>query len=101
MPNIGYNQIVSGEISGSTSAKQLPDIDCELVNIKAQRANSGNVYIGASTVTVIDGTEDTTSGFELDAGEETGWIAIPNLNLLYLIGNNAGDDLTYLALTHA
>ncbi len=101
MPGIGYNAIVTGEVSGSATAKQLPDIDCELVNIKAVLGNAGNVYVGVSGVTVVDGTTDTTSGWELNAAEETGWLSIPNLNLLYIICDNAGDDITYMVLRKA
>ena len=93
-----YNKGASGERAGSASAVQLPDVPCQMVWIKAVNSNAGNVYIGFSGVTVVDGTTDTTSGFELDAGEVIGPLPIHNLNQLYLIGDNAGDDVTYLIL---
>ena len=89
--------VATGEKSGSTSAAQLPDITAKCVNIKAVRGNSGNVYIGFAGVTVVDGTTDVTSGWELDAAEETGWIPVGNLNELYIICDNAGDDLVYMS----
>ncbi len=104
MAKIGHNVIKtyptpkSGEVAGSASAKQLPDIDCRMVKFKATNSNAGDVYIGASGVTVPNGTQDTTSGLELQPGDDSGWILIDNLNKLYLIGDNAGDDLTYLVL---
>ena len=76
--------------------KELVAIDGS--KFKAVNSNAGDVYIGASTVTVVDGTTDTTSGYELAAGEETGWLPVNNLNLFYRICDNAGDDLTYLVL---
>jgi hypothetical protein len=96
---MAYRTIVSGEVAGATSAKQLPDIDVApgIAIIKAQRANAGNVYLGVSTVTIVDGTQDLTSGLELDAGEEV-TLAIGNLNQLYIICDNAGDDLSYLVM---
>lgn len=95
---MAYRVIATGEIAGSATASQLPDVDCDLVNLKAAVSNAGNVYLGGSGVTVPDGTTDVTTGFELDAGQETGWIPLANLNLLYRICDNAGDDLTYIAL---
>jgi hypothetical protein len=48
-------------------------------------------------VTVPNGTTDATTGFELDAGDDTGFLYASNLNEFYRISDNAGDDLTYLA----
>lgn len=93
-----YTTVLSGELQGSATALQLPTIACKLVKFKAREDNTGNVYIGAAGVTKPDGTTDATTGFQLDAGEETGWIPIDNLNRLYRICDNATDDLTYLAL---
>ena len=88
----------SGEVAGSATAARFPDVPCKWANIKAVASNAGNVYVGFAGVTVVDGATDTTSGFELDAGQETGWLPITNLNVLYYICNNAGDDVTYLVL---
>ena len=95
--NIGSiaNVIVSGEVSGSATAKQLPDITGGLVWIQALFTNAGNVYVGAAGVTIPDGTTDTTSGVALDAGDWLGPLSLANLNKLYIICDNAGDDITY------
>ena len=93
-----YHQGASGERQGSASAVQLPDVVSKLIWIKAVNSNAGNVYIGFSGATVVDGTTDTTSGYELDAGETLGPIPIHNLNQLYMICDNAGDDITYFVL---
>jgi len=93
-----YKSVQTGEVSGSTTAKQLPDIPAAVIKIKAVIGNAGNVYLGASGVTKVDTTTDVTTGIELDAGEETGWIAIQNLNILYIICDNVGDDITYMVL---
>jgi len=69
-----------------------------LVKFKAERANAGNVYIGVNGVTIPDGATDETTGFELDAGEETDWIPVDNLNKFWAICDNNGDDLVYMAL---
>lgn len=90
--------IVSGELAGSVTAVQMPDLETELINFKAVSSNVGNVYIGGAGVTKVDGTTDTTTGFELGAGEETGYIPVTNANILYRICDNAGDDLTYIGV---
>ena len=92
------NVLASGERQGSASAVQLPNIKGSMVYIKAVGSNAGNVYVGRSGVTVVNGTTDTTSGIELDAGEMLGPLPITNLNELYIICDNAGDDITYLVL---
>lgn len=104
MPKIGtspfevFNVIKHGEIAGSATAKQLPDIPCCMVRFSAPNGNVSDVYIGGAGVTVPEGTQDITSGLELMPGDHSGWLLISNLNLLYIICDAAGDDLSYLAL---
>ena len=96
--SISYNSVKAGELAGSATAVQMPDISCRQVAFSAVSDNAGSVFIGGAGVTVPNGTTDTTSGLELEAGDMTQFINVPNLNLFYYIGDNAGDDLTYLAL---
>ena len=93
-----YETVLSGEIQGGTTAAQLPSITCGLVKFKALNDNAGNVYIGGANVTVAGTETNTTAGFQLDAGEETGWIPVSNLNQFWMITDNNADDLVYLAL---
>jgi len=94
-----YHNVYTGEIGGETSATQMPNIPCKLACFVACSGNATNVYIGtSSSVSVKNGTTDTTTGFELDAGAQTPWLPIPNLNKLYYICDATGDDLTYIAL---
>ena len=90
--------IKSGELQGSASALQLPNITCRMVMFIADNGNAGEVYLGGAAVTVGDGTTDTTSGFQLKASAQTPWIPCSNLNLFYRICDNAGDDLYYMAV---
>jgi hypothetical protein len=94
------SKVISGELAGATSATQGPDIDCLKVTFKAVYGNSGNVYLGGAGVTIVDASTDATTGLELDAGDEVS-LVIGNLNEVYRICDNAGDDLTYIALTAA
>jgi len=91
--------IASGEVAGSATAAQLPNIGCQFAKLKAEYNNVGRVYLGnSSLVTKAAGTTTITAGLQLSAGEETGWLPIINLNLLWRICDNAGDSLTYLIL---
>ena len=99
MPKIEYpvyRGVICGELQGSATALQLPDIACSWVVLKARSDNAGSVYIGKAAVTKADGTTDTTTGFELAPGESTPVLELDNLKRLYRICDNAGDDLTYL-----
>lgn len=95
-----YTAIRTGElVSSSVTAKQAPNIACELVKIKAHPLNTGYVNIGWNAgVTVTDGTEDTSTGYILGSGDDTGWIPIRNLQLLFYKGTVTGDKLTYIAM---
>jgi hypothetical protein len=88
----------TGEIAGSTSRKTCPDIDCTFVKFKAVASNAGKVYIGPASVTKVAGTDNDDAGFELSAGEDTGWIPATNVNLFSVITDNAGDDTVYIAI---
>ena len=90
-----YDDGSSGALAGSITAVQLPNIPCEAVFFTALAGNAGKVYLGGPGVTAPDGTTDTTSGIELQAGDMTPFIPISNLNKLYRICENAGDDLCY------
>lgn len=94
-----FSKVKSGELAGSVTAVQMPDISCEAVKFKAVAANAGNVYVGAAAVTAVDGTTDTTSGYQLAAGDESCWFPVANLSAFYRICDNAGDALVYIALT--
>ncbi len=89
-----------GALSGSASAAQLPSVAVSgTVKLKAQQGNSGNVYLGLSSAVTkpTDQTDDVTTGFELDAGDEIE-LGVSNLNELWIICDNAGDDLTFMVM---
>lgn len=89
----------TGELQGSLTALQMPDIPCRMVMFKASYDNVGKVYIGSSaSVTVANGVTDITTGIQLSPGDQTPWLPAPNLNLYWRICTVAGDDLTYMAM---
>ena len=97
--NVTYGKVQSGEIAGSATAVVLPTIACSMVAFSAFSTNAGSVWLGGAGVTVANGTADATSGLEIEPGETTQFIPVANLNVFYIICDNAGDDLTYLALS--
>jgi hypothetical protein len=94
-----YNQVLTGEISGSVTAKQLPDVGgIQMVQFVASTSNAGNVYLGSEGVTKPDGTQDATAGIPIPAGYSTPLYPIQSLSLFWIICDNAGDDLVYMAV---
>lgn len=93
--------IATGEAQGSATALAFASVRGKWAKFKALSDNAGNVYIGlTNSVTKADGTTDTTSGWELDAGQETDWLPIPGGDLagFYRICTNAGDDCVYMVM---
>lgn len=87
-----------GERAGSATAVQLANVPAVYIWIKASADNAGYVYLGTSAaVTVKAGTTTTTAGIQIAPGEMIGPLHIDNLNRFYIICDNAGDDITYLA----
>ena len=91
-------RILTGSIKSSVTAKQLPDIRYEVLNLMPGISNTGVMYVGNSAnVTVPSGAADnTTDGFEVY--EYTGvQLSNPgNMNELWVIGTDADDWFTYL-----
>ena len=88
----------TGEIALTSVSQQLPNISCYQVKFKARAINAVPVYIGPSGTTIGDGSTDATTGFELSAKEETGFVPVRNLNEFYALASAGVGQLTYLAL---
>lgn len=101
-PNVSSQQTgtpTTGEFAPGVAAAQFPSIAAKLIRIKARLANTGSVWVGdASDVTVGNGVTDTTSGFQLSPGDDSGWLPVANLNVFFGIGDNATDSVTYMVL---
>src|SRR3990167_1674124 len=97
-PYMAIGVVKSGEVSGDTAIKQLPDVSCRLVMFVAPNTNTGDVYLGASTITIPNGATDATSGYQLKASAQTPWLPASNLNLFYIRCDASTDDILYMAL---
>ena len=68
--------LLAGQVTISGAASQFPDAYGLLATIKGHPDNTGNVYIGQSDVT-------TLNGFPLAAGEAVVVVIEGNLDVLY------------------
>ena len=71
------------KITGSAVALQLPDIEAKLVRFKVPSTNVGSIFLGNSAATVW---------YELDAGDDTGWIGTANLNRYWQLSSSGTMD---------
>lgn len=97
-----YTTVRTGELVSTVTAvgtRQGPNVPCDMVKIKSRNLNVGYIHIGWNAgVSMTDGIEDTSTGFILGPGDDTGWILVSNLNLLFYVGSVANERLTYIAL---
>lgn len=84
-----FGHFLAGRLAGSLNVQHGPDEPCEMVWIKADPDNTGDVFIGGNDVNSI-------IGVELTANDVLGWIPIKNLNLLYYVCTVASDKLQYM-----
>lgn len=89
----------SGEVNFGVTGTvyQFPTGTCNMAAIKALSGNGGNVYLGFDAqVTAVQGATNRHTGFELAPGEQTLWLVIPDLNVLYGVAANAGDGVCFI-----
>lgn len=98
MANELATRVRTGELGGSVTRLQCPAFTTKYVKIKALADNPGNVYVGGSDVTTANDTTDVTTGLQLAAGEETGWMPLANLGALWYVCDSADDSATYMVL---
>lgn len=96
------NKIQTGLLAGTVTAVKMPNVYGNYCRFKARNGNTGNVYIGPSTITIPNNqaVTDVTSGFELAPGDDTGWIPTANIAHFYYMCDNATDVLTYIVISN-
>lgn len=92
-----YSSVVNGIVTiadvGATDRQQLPDIDSHACTIQALSGNSGDVYLGGSTVTNSSGSN---AGIVLTPGASMSNIGVTNANLIYTAADTASDGVAYV-----
>ena len=78
---------IFGTVTGSASAVQFPSIEGIMARFKARSGNIGSFFLG---------NEPNKCVFEIDASEDTGWVAINHLEFLwYRNPSGSSDYLNY------
>ena len=89
----------TGALAGSVAAVRCNPLPCSYVNFLAPKSNTGEVYIGPDTsVTVEAGTTNYTAGWELQAGQQTGWLPVSDMSMFAYICDAAADDLLFFVI---
>ncbi len=88
-----FDELLSGVQTVGTSVARLSTLPFTMVRLKALSTNAASIFIGlqGSGVTVAN-------GFELEPGDDTGWIPVDNLNLFEAISASAAQSLRYMAV---
>lgn len=79
-----YNEM--GLITGSAVATQFPSETGLMYRLKARSANNGSFFIGSDASRLF---------WELDAGDDTGWVAGELSNLWFNSTSGSADKLAY------
>jgi hypothetical protein len=94
-----YTTVRTGELIVAVTAKQCPNIACDMIKFRTHPLNTGYIHIGwNASVSITDGTQDTSTGLILGPGSDSGWIPVTNMSLLFYIGSVAGDKITYMSI---
>ncbi len=96
----GYNNTTPAAHSlNDKIAKRFPsDPDVMLFSVKGVKANSDVVYIGDQNVVISDGTQLDNTGFEVEPSQETLYMPINNMNLLWSIRTADTDLLSVIVI---
>lgn len=91
----------SGAVAGTLGPTQCANVPCRYLRIKALAGNSGNFYVGfsSSMTKPAANQSDQTSGLQMAPGDDTGWMPVSNLNLFWVLADNAADSLSFMALS--
>jgi len=83
----GAPQNIFGVVTGSASALQFPNVPAIQAKIQARKSNGSIASIGNAVNNTV---------FEIEAGEQTEWFEIDNLNeLWYSSPSGTADALVY------
>lgn len=81
----------------STTAEQLPDIECDYVILKALSGNTPSIFVGNSDVTNTVAADNATTGVELGPGESIK-LEVPNVSRLWVIAASGTPGVSYMAV---
>ena len=95
----GMRVVGNGEAAGIATATQFASLTCSFANFVADEGNTGVVCIGNSSgVTLSANATDATSGFQLPAATQSGWLPCTNLNNFFYICSSTVDFVGYICV---
>ena len=94
----GMEYFHTGEVTDGVSSIRLPNIEARMVKLLADRKNKGPVYIGDRRVENPNNDTDCRCGWPIQPGEQTDWIPIENLGLIWMVCEWSGDKLYYMVV---
>ncbi len=90
-----FDEVLTGVETVGTSVTRLTSRPFTMVRFKAASANAASIFVAAATESA---TLTVANGFEIEPGDDTGWIPIDNLNLLEAISASSNQKLQYMAV---
>jgi len=96
--SVGLAIVYQGERNIGTSAEALAAsaTPAQLVYLSAKSGNTGSIFVGDSTVTASNGSDDVTTGLELEPGD-TIMLPCEDVSTLYAVAATDNDDVFVLA----
>jgi len=74
--------------AGTAEALTTTDTPCRLINIFAKAGNTGNIFVGGSTVS-------SSRGMVLEQARSTDWFPIDNVNKVFIDSATSSDGVQY------
>ena len=71
-------------VTGTFGSERFPDQPARMAQLKARSGNAGSIFVGSESGTV-------PLPYELDAGQDSDWFEIDNLNKLWHNGSSGTD----------
>ena len=90
-----FDSFQNGVIAVGTSVVKSPNIKTIMVRIKALSTNADSIYIGDKDNSAV---LSAANGYELEPGDDTGWMPLVNLDRIELISGTAAQSIRYICL---
>ena len=90
-----FDEFQNGVFAVGTAVVKLPNIKATMIRIKALSTNADSIYIADKSNSA---TLTTANGYELEPGDDTGWMPIANLDRIELISGTAAQSIRYICI---
>ncbi len=90
-----FDAFQNGVLAVGTSIVKLPNIQATMIRIKALSTNADSIYIADKGNSAV---LSAANGYELEPGDDTGWMPLANLDRVELISGTAAQSIRYICL---